>query len=1558
MRQVLKGYGRRCGRTEVLVLGAAVCLLLGVICGILGQRYIAAKQSRTVVAPNDGKSITSEVAVSDAEPAETTGTRGATSTIEVGLSDRTYYRSTAAVLIGIDAYGREGSNLPPLQFAVNDARELRDLLRDEFGYVEDRVRYLSDSDATRTNIEAAFTSWLPQKQLTSDDAVLVFFAGHGLIDAADSEGYLAAVDSTATDFSTCVAVKWLRDQLESLPCRHKLVLLDSCYSGSLFRQDRRSVTLAQNLPLAMNDTATRSLPNNQPPSATTIAQATNLGYYLGHPAFFGMSAGRSTPVVDGNEKDQHSVFTLALLQELRDRADSNRHQDYQFTFRQLAARIEARVANAPSSIQIPDWGRLGEGDGDFVFRPTYRRLPESVQRKIKAHNQLVRLHESNGFRLMDSGDLPGALLWFAEAIKLDADTASTDSELPHVIEWEEDRSRRDEMSRVRLGAIQHLCLSLSQTLFCDGELRFAEFRSDGKRILTGAFGAVRQWDVRTGNPVGQPIRVEGMMNVRGTYSPDGKSFVTAHGMDNDARLQVWNSNTGEPKSEPVTVTGSIQQVTFSADGTRIAARTVVPPASGEVAILDAQTLRPLRAPITNTPAPPDLSNLGDAAIDLAALEQLTGGVSFAYHAAFSPDSDEITTAWQDGTFLISATDAATPPRLTLKHEFVGAHASYSRDGNKIATAGHWARVWSAASGEPLAKWMEHDGNVVRVVFSPDGHLVATATSRETTWVGLRTAEARVWSTETGEAITPRLAHDGSITALAFSPDGKLLLTAAEDNRARIWDVTTGQQRLADMRHGASITHGEFSPDGKLVLTASDDGTVRVWDLYSMNQGTSIAAGTTLAAVSGDGSRLVCHDFANKSLEVISTETGESLSRWNSDVAPGARAVFSPSGQHVLVASTDYTTLTTAVEIKDLKTEKSLELDHPGMLNLMGAEFSPDGKYLATAGMCQKLDLTRGEIETWGEARIWEVNSGKLWSDAPHKRANAPVSVATFSPDSSEIMVASMDGVVSVQDLDTGKRKFTNNELAVIQFAKFSPDGNRIVAVDAATVNAVVLDATTGSILQSFTEHQNAIQGIAFSDDSRRVLTFDLDGIARVWDIATSTSKTPPLRHEGAIRDAVFDKTGRLIATAASDHTARIWDAESGKPVTPALRHKLTEVSRVQFSLDGQSLFTTNLANHRRWAIRPELRNVEDFRPELEWLAAERIDETRDLVELKWEQSPNQLSRLAVTQPENWWLRFRIGLSQAEQGDSVSARLSFTNAIELGAGDQDVWENRASVLINLGEHTAAINDYRQARGKGADSSGFWSGLARAFRETGDFVRAAKASSTLIERIPYLDSNWSARGFCYASTGDWANAETDYQEAIRRGSSEAWTWYQLALVQLAAGDVASYHATCQDILDKFGNSQNAADAYWVAWTWSLGVATKLDNTIVQLARDAVRDGPAEMQPAYLTCLAAVLYRAEIYDEALQQLDRANVAFQKLASSGGDTDLSSMLYTKFYLAMTLARLNNREQAKTLLTEAQAQMSRVLGSAKPGEVAWNRELTLERLDREARASLSNVDL
>lgn len=362
----------------------AAILLIGIIIFALGG---CQRESQRATSDATTDSASPLIADAKSDPKTSPEVAGWEPTLKA-----TRYGRLFSIIIGIDDYAAEECDLEPLQFAVNDAREVRDVLQQDFGFTNEHCKFLTNKAATRAALADALEAWLDTHHPTADDAVLFFFAGHGLIDRRTNAGYLATVDSQRGELErSCIPVSWLRGQLAKLKCRHKLVILDSCYSGTLF-QDKPS--MSSNAPDFL-DKKVASKSRGEPSSKSSDDNVDNdnllndrLSYYLIEPCFLGISAGRITPVADGQGAERHSVFTSALIQEMRDRAGTER-EDQAFTFRQLAARVEARTRELPGSQQIPDWGKLASGDGDFVFKPTLRRVTQREKIRHAEYTQLI-----------------------------------------------------------------------------------------------------------------------------------------------------------------------------------------------------------------------------------------------------------------------------------------------------------------------------------------------------------------------------------------------------------------------------------------------------------------------------------------------------------------------------------------------------------------------------------------------------------------------------------------------------------------------------------------------------------------------------------------------------------------------------------------------------------------------------------------------------------------------------------------------------------------------------------------------------------------------------------------------------------------------------------------------------------------------------------------------------------------------------------------------------------------------------------------------------------------
>lgn len=137
------------------------------------------------------------------------------------------FANSIAVIIGINEYG---NGIATLRTARNDAERLGSLLGEEHGYT---VVSLLDADASQDAITTLLTRELPAR-IGPDDRVFFYFAGHGVARDSDDgpSGYLLPSDARRGDESTYLHMPLVHDALLSLPCRHMLVVLDSCFSGA------------------------------------------------------------------------------------------------------------------------------------------------------------------------------------------------------------------------------------------------------------------------------------------------------------------------------------------------------------------------------------------------------------------------------------------------------------------------------------------------------------------------------------------------------------------------------------------------------------------------------------------------------------------------------------------------------------------------------------------------------------------------------------------------------------------------------------------------------------------------------------------------------------------------------------------------------------------------------------------------------------------------------------------------------------------------------------------------------------------------------------------------------------------------------------------------------------------------------------------------------------------------------------------------------------------------------------------------------------------------------
>ena len=148
---------------------------------------------------------------------------------------------------------------------------------------------------------------------------------------------------------------------------------------------------------------------------------------------------------------------------------------------------------------------------------------------------------------------------------------------------------------------------------------------------------------------------------------------------------------------------------------------------------------------------------------------------------------------------------------------------FSSDSQRIATGGTEGkvRIWDAHTGKALTA-LPQEQTIASIAFSPDGKQIVSA-SKDTIKISL-------WNVNTGELLEMLKGHAKGVTSVAFSPDGSQIVSGSLDKTIKVWDASTAQLLATLNGHTAQVNSVTFSPDGKRIVSVSDDETVRIWSV--------------------------------------------------------------------------------------------------------------------------------------------------------------------------------------------------------------------------------------------------------------------------------------------------------------------------------------------------------------------------------------------------------------------------------------------------------------------------------------------------------------------------------------------------------------------------------------------------------------------------------------------------------------------------------------------------------------------------------------------------------
>ncbi|MBX3732266.1 MAG: WD40 repeat domain-containing protein [Verrucomicrobiae bacterium] len=593
-----------------------------------------------------------------------------------------------------------------------------------------------------------------------------------------------------------------------------------------------------------------------------------------------------------------------------------------------------------------------------------------------------------------------------------------------------------------------------------GDVRLIAASADQRYLASGGQGGAFLWDL-TAAALTKHLDV-GWSATALAFSPDHRLLVVAsHG-----NLVAWDLATREPVREFTGHGGEIHRILFSPDGRQLLSAS----SDNSVRIWSVETGSELRS--LRTPGSP----ITEAAIS-------PDGRLLATVDSFLTNSVKI---WdvETGTQLRALPTTNWPAQRCL---------FLPQDGLVITGADRSVLLWDPETAGLIRSFPGITGATTLVItlWAPDEDTLAAACTDGAVYL---------WNIRTAELL--HVVPGEPVVATCGIPGQFLTIAASLDCALRVRQLPGGDTLQTLRGHTTSVHSGvAYSPDGRFVLSGGTEGATRLWDRRTgkpVREFVGSPGGTLAAAFSPDGSRvLTTIGLPSPGARLWRTETGE-LEReilWAGSWPMGA--VFSPDGTMIATRSQGGEILL-------------FNADTGARLRTL-----PSGAFGGPMAFAPKASLLAAASTEFG-ADLFDLESGRRLHTLPSGNAG-PVTALAFAPDGATLMVAWNEGLVHFHDTITFQRR---GELipaaAFLESAMYSPDGRHLLTGEGWPLfTATLWDLASRRRVRTFAGHQWGVSALAFSADGTRILT----GADRVreWSIADITARLELERFPDQVR---------------------------------------------------------------------------------------------------------------------------------------------------------------------------------------------------------------------------------------------------------------------------------------------------------------------------------------------------------------------------------------------------------------------------------------------------------